>query len=238
MLNPNPPIVEEGIPNAFGELIYDNATLYVPLGTTRLYKTSPVWKNFVNIKEILKINITKTNKWGTCVIPFDAELPVGVQAYTSNGMNGGFLMLEEAESLKAYTPYILYAENGYEVTLTGVVDVANYQETVTDGLLNGAIAEQQISAGYVLQNQGSGSMFYDVNGQTFTIPAGKCWLSAVASSVATVRISLDGTTGIDEINSNDGSIDEEFIYDLSGRQVENPVKGEIYIINGKKALKL
>ena len=185
---------------------------------------------------VSSINISSANKWSTCVLQFDAALPTGVKAYTSDRINGEYLILNEATSLKAYTPYVLYAENGYEGTLTGTLNVDDYKPVVSDGLLSGAISIQRVSAGYVLQNQGNGVMFHKISGQTFTIPAGKCWLEDTVSGIATVRIST-GATGIEEIE-NDELPKNEIIYSLDGQVVKNPIKGQIYIIGGKKVLKM
>lgn len=185
----------------------------------------------------VNINISMKDKWNTCVLTFDTELPASVQAYTSQRISGAYLILEEVESLKAYTPYILYAENGYEGTFAGVMDISNYQEIVISDFLNGAIAEQEISSGYVLQNQGNGSMFYKINGQTFTVPAGKCWLANIVPGVATVRISTDAT-GIENVKIDAEQVGLEAVYDLNGQFVTNPEKGHIYVVNGKKVLKM
>lgn len=213
------------------------ATLTVPNGTAKAYSDlGGFWGQFANIQEEVDINISANNQWSTCALAFDAELPTGVQAFTANGIRGEYLILEESASLEAYTPYILYAENGYEGTLTGIVDVTNYQERVSEGLLNGAITTQQTSTGYVMQNQGNGAMFYNVSGETFSIPAGKCWLDPINTGVATVRMSF-GTTGIEEVKTHE-EVKDGTIYSLDGKVVTNPEKGKIYIIGGKKVLKM
>ena len=135
-----------------------------------------------------------------------------------------------------HTPYILYAENGFDGTLSGDVDASKYSEVVTDGYLCGAVAAQEIGGGngyYVMQNKGEGVMFYSVDDTTFSIPAGKCWLALPAALQGSASFRLDGTTGIDEVKGESGKV--KTIYDLTGRKVENPAKG-IYIINGNKVL--
>ena len=64
---------------------------------------------------------------------------------------------------------------------------------------------------------------------------GGSYVKVEESAYKAIRINVQGegdTTGIvgTEFNTNG----EDFIYDLQGRRVSNPVKGGIYIVNGKK----
>lgn len=57
------------------------------------------------------------------------------------------------------------------------------------------------------------------------------------ASKSTLSIYINGTTGIEEISSNEiDGFDNGAIFDLSGRKVSEPGKGNIYIKNGKKIL--
>ena len=217
-----------------------SATLTVPNGSAKAYNDiGGFWGQFASIKEEANVNISEENMWSTCVLAFDAELPEGVRAFISTGMDENSVLMEEVTTLEAYKPYVLYAQNGYEGTLSGVVDLTTYQETVTDGVLSGAIVKQETSSGYILQNQGQGSKFYNVNGQTFTIPAGKCWLSAFdASGISVTMRFTGGVTGIEGVYVNSPADIEadETVYDLEGRRVENPQPGRVYIKGGKKVM--
>gem|GEM_PF-6773405 len=177
------------------------------------------------------INITAANQWATCILPFSTELPSGVQAYSGEGVNGEYLILKEETSIKANTPYLLYAENGYEGKVTGNAEAAE-GTTVTTGVLSGALAEQDITSGYVLQNQGIGCMFYKVSSE-ITIPAGKCWLNVTGNRNA-IRIQ-PGTTGI---NAVEGACATGKTYTLDGKVVDQPQSGKVYVVNGKKVVKL
>lgn len=177
------------------------------------------------------INITTANQWATCILPFSTELPSGVQAYSGEGVNGEYLILKEETSIKANTPYLLYAENGYEGKVTGNAEAAE-GTTVTTGVLSGALAEQDITSGYVLQNQGSGCIFYKVSSE-ITIPAGKCWLNVTGNRNA-IRIQ-PGTTGI---NAVEGACATGKTYTLDGKVVDQPQSGKVYVVNGKKVMKL
>ena len=217
-----------------------SAILTVPNGSAKAYSDmGGFWGQFAAIKEEANVNISEENMWSTCVLAFDAELPEGVRAFISTGMDENSVLMEEVTTLEAYKPYVLYAQNGYEGTLTGVVDLTAYQETVTDGVLSGAIVKQEASSGYILQNQGQGSKFYNMNGQTFTIPAGKCWLSAFDAGASSVTMRFTGgVTGIEGVYMErpTGVEGVDILYDLEGRRVENPLPGRVYIKGGKKVM--
>ena len=183
------------------------------------------------------VKVSATNKFSTTVFPFDVDaIPAGLEVYSCNSTNGENLVLTKQSKAAAYTPYILYAENGFDGTLSGTVDASKYSEVVTDGYLCGAVATQEIGGGngyYVMQNKGEGVMFYSVDDASFSIPAGKCWLALPAALQGSASFRLDGTTGISEVKTENGEV--KTVYDLQGRKVENPAKG-IYIVNGNKVL--
>lgn len=189
------------------------------------------------------INIAAENMWSTCVLMFDvAELPEGLRAFKGIELTEGSLVLEEVTALEAYTPYILYAQEGYQGTLSGAVDLTGYVAVADDGVaLKGAVEQQTITEGYILQNQGSGMKFYKIlDAAEFTIPVGKCWLEINGFDANVSSVSLrfkGGVTGIEGValdvevlNTADG------IYTIDGKRVDEMQKGKIYIIDGKKVL--
>ena len=61
------------------------------------------------------------------------------------------------------------------------------------------------------------------------------------ASLQNVRIFVPGedefdTTGIIDVDSNNNSETSDKYFDLQGRRVLNPVKGSVYIVNGKKVI--
>jgi len=188
----------------------------------------------VSTSSTVPVSISATNQYGTCVLPFDATLPEGLLAYSCDSEQDGDLVLSPVESMSAYTPYILYAENGYTGNLTGTVTAANYVAVATAGYLNGAVEPQQVSEGYVLQNQGSGAMFYKINGKTFAIPEGHCWITIPSSARMTLNL-IQEPTAIKAVQK--GKTEGSDFYSLDGKRISNPKSGTIYISDGKKVLK-
>ena len=114
------------------------------------------------------------------------------------------------------------SESKMPLTLVKMYPNAKCELDVTYEMLFGLVA-YQINGVFPAPNS-AGSTFYTGNLPHFM----GSWTSAMA-----IEEYVPGEdTGIDQIA---GETSVEGIYDLSGRRVENPVKG-IYIVNGKKVL--
>ena len=80
-------------------------------------------------KSTATINVSAKNQWGSCVVPFDIpKLPSGLEAYTVTDRQSGIAYLKQQTSILAYTPVLLYAENGFSGTFSGDVDETKYKE--------------------------------------------------------------------------------------------------------------
>ena len=183
---------------------------------------------------VLEINLTPENQWGTIVCPFDATIPTGIDLFTVSGKTNDNVTLKRESSIKAYTPYVIRTESGYVGTITGTVDATKYTDIVGTGLLLGAVEDQTVGVGYVLQKKSTESVakFY-VLGESLTIPAGKCWLNTT-SSAKELNIVFDDVTEISENEYNNCKV-KNVIYNIAGQKVGNDYKG-IVIQEGKKTL--
>ena len=188
------------------------------------------------------INVSAKNQWGSCVVPFDIpKLPSGLEAYTVTDRQSGIAYLKQQTSIQAYTPVLLYAENGFSGTYSGDVDETKYKEVAQQDIIYGAIVPQTKDNGFVLQNLGEGVKLYAMSGQPFEIPAGKCWVEPTFTNgpQCMEMVIDDGTTGIDSAECSNGAAQHEPVfYSLDGKRVENPLPGKIYIVDGQKVLKL
>ncbi len=187
------------------------------------------------------LSVNGSSHYGTCVLPFAVSpLPDGVKAYSAKGLDdtGQLVVLDEVTQLAAYTPYILYSESGYTGSLSGTVDASQYGEVVRDGLLRGAIAPQKRKDGYVLQDLGEGAKFYAMDGVEFLIPEGKCWLEMPKAQASAPQYGIQiGTTTAITAPTTSASAHGK-IYTLDGKQVKTMQPGGIYVVNGKKVLKI
>lgn len=189
----------------------------------------------------VNLSVSGSSHYGTCVLPFAVPtLPDGVKAYSAKGLDdtGKLVVLREVTQLAAYTPYILYSTSGYTGPLKGTVDANKYGEVVSDGLLRGAIAPQKCTDGYVLQDLGEGAKFYAMDGVEFLIPEGKCWLEVPAAQASAPQygIQIGTTTGITAPTTSATAHGK--IYTLDGKKVKTMQPGGIYVVNGKKVLKI
>jgi hypothetical protein len=197
------------------------------------------WFQFVE-KESVYISIPQANKWSTCILPFACELPEGLKAYTCSSKSDAkkVFYLGEAISLEAFTPYVLYSENGYTGTLTGEVDASLYPESgkVTVGFLTGAVTEQTTNEGYILQKQNGVVKFYIADpSKTYIIPAGRCWATPPTNSVQSYGFSFEST----EVNNITESADNknENKYNINGVIIKEPQSGTLYLQNGYKLIR-
>lgn len=188
------------------------------------------------------ISVSAKNQWGSCVVPFDIpELPSGLEAYTVTDRESGIAYLKPQTSILAYTPVLLYSKNGFSGTFSGDVDETKYKEVAQQDIIYGAIVPQTKSDGFVLQNLGEGVKLYAMSGQTFEIPAGKCWVKPTFTNGPKYMEMVidDGTTGIGSAVGSDRAAKQKPVYySLDGKRVENPLPGNIYIVDGQKVLKL
>ena len=186
------------------------------------------------------VPVSVTSQWGTLMLPFPAELPEGMKAYSCSSNDTENLILSPVNSIKAFTPYIVYSENGFTSNLTGTVNASNYpaSDIVTAGYLKASVKAQTVTEGYVLQKQGGVVQFYKVNSEKpVNIPAGKCWavLPQQLAAKAAFGITVDNTTGI--ASPNVGNTSANDCYTLDGIKVNQVRKGTIYINNGRKVIR-
>ena len=186
----------------------------------------------------LSLRVSETNKYSTCILPFDYQLPTdgSLVAYSTDSYTTDVLLLTKVEEMKAYTPYILYSEGGFSVTISGKVETEKYPEegTVKNGLLVGAVTAQTLTAGsYVMQNQGSGCMFYRVGSTPFILAAGKCYVE-MPDGTAAPSFRIGGTTAINSAHNSESN--QNSIYNVMGQRVRNMTSGQIYVIDNKKVI--
>ena len=177
----------------------------------------------------------------TMFLGFDAAIPTiegdenGVFTATESE-TVGYVHLNSVEGvLPAETGVIVKAAAGtYEFwpSTGATADVAG-------NLLEGSVAATEIDVeAYVLGNiDGVGLYKAKMTDGKWLNNANKAYLPASAvpnKSVAFYGFDWDGTTGIDEVKGENGSV--KVIYDLTGRRIDAITAPGIYIVNGVKKL--
>ena len=188
----------------------------------------------------LKLYINASNQVGTLILPFSAELPQGVKAYTCAAVDAeeeDLLSLVPASSFEACKPYLVYAPNGYDGTLSGTVDMSRdypLDDIYSEGMLTGVLKTTVVNSGYIMQNQGDGPMFYNAEGSSFSLNAGRCYLTpAQSASIKAYAFDFGQANAIEGVTDSKPADGNGVIYDLTGRPVVAPAQG-MYIFNGKK----
>ena len=119
---------------------------------------------------------------------------------------------------------ILSLHNGDRVT----IDIAK-KDTETEALkFSTAPAIEGVAINDVVES-----------GRTYTISTSSksTALNLVSTGsiyIKSIRIDGASTTGVQEVETKKQEITENYMYDLMGRRIINPVKGKLHIKNGKK----
>lgn len=186
------------------------------------------------------VPVSVTSQWGTLMLPFSAALPKGMKAYSCSSNDTENLILSPVSDMKAFTPYIVYSENGFTGNLKGTVNAHDYPalDIITAGYLKASVKAQTVTEGYVLQKQGGVVQFYKINSEKpVNVPEGKCWavLPQQLAAKAAFGIVVDNTTSIASPQISNTSAND--CYTLDGIKVNQVRKGTIYINNGRKVIR-
>ena len=192
------------------------------------------------------IGFTFKADYGTLILPFEAEIPAGMEAYTCTETedNGITLKLEQATTLEANTPYVLKkvgATNDF--TFSGIAfSLASSYEV---GMLTGTLVDTTAPVGsLVLQNQPAGLGFYGVETDDITVKANRVYVTEEAAGINIQTLLLPGfESGINDVKVTDDVVD---VYTIDGVKVKKAVKATealqglskgLYIVGGKKVVK-
>lgn len=149
--------------------------------------------------------------------------------------------LKQVTKIEAGKPYIYHRDLTADTPVAAAVSFdatdAKASAPVNRGMMRGSFKSITAPAGsYILQTDG---MFHRVaNGnKSLKVGAYRAYLnmSKVGSEAKTVTMSFDDeTTGITDVNAPAEEPADTPIYDLSGRRISSPQKGQICIFKGKK----
>lgn len=225
-----------------------NATLYVPFGSKNYYQEDGNWDNdFANIIEmeptVAKVSIKEL---GTFSFPYAldfTEVPQ-LNAYIASGFN------PETGELTLTRVYNIPAGEGLLIKGNTEKQEVPCKKTnmYYSNLLKGVTSATTVSptdgdyTNFILANgEKYGVGFYTLS-EAGEIAAGKAYLQLPMSVMPVtearcIKLVFDDdesmTTGIENVNSQ--SRKDQYV-DLQGRHVSKPVKGLLYIVNGKKYL--
>lgn len=158
----------------------------------------------------------------------------GYSAWQITGVSGSAITFGQITGTVAAGTGVLL--KGSAFSSINIPVVASGTDISGTNKLEGITSATAVTAGqyYGLKS----NAFVPVNAGT--VPAGKALLPAgLVSSARELTFVFEGdeTTGVKTIDNGQWTIDNGAIYDLQGRKVTKPVKGGLYIVNGKKVIK-
>ncbi len=168
---------------------------------------------------------------------FPVTMPEGVDAYVgSTEVADATLTLTKTSKVAAREGFVYRSETAgtKKVFITEVdANTENYPTSTLLGTLRpmGVNSESDV---YIFGYKGNEVGFYWLPVGTLKVPANKAYLENVDGAQA-IKLRFSNTTDLHAVDA-EGNVDNSPVYDLSGRVVSEPVKGGIYIKNGKKVI--
>lgn len=200
----------------------------------------------LRIKAVDEIPVTLSSAgWSTMTLPVAVTIPSGVRAYYVTRNVGADIYVEEITGvIPANTPVLLNgtASTAYNFGIT----TSDATAPANNKLLGTTMARTGFSTDTGAAPDVYG-LYVDETTASFvpafsaTIPANKAVLpyanidteGLTSEETAAMRLVFDNVTGIAGVNVNSSETD---YYDLQGRRVLYPVRGQVYIKNGQKVI--
>lgn len=217
-------------------------------------------KNFTpNFKEYNTASYERTFNtaytYGTICLPFapDAATCENYTFYKLDQASANTLMFVEEEAPKANTAYLYrpkdatattHAFTGGETTVSTEVAASTSGDWSFIGSLKNATIDLTANGSFYAYKPDANNGENKISKATSTMSVkpyrAYFHYTGTGNAVATMRVIVrgDGTTGIEEVITPDQieSVAPATIYNLMGQPVAQPVKGQIYIVNGKKVV--
>lgn len=186
------------------------------------------------------LNNVGEKSYATAYLPFGVSAVEGAEAYvgTLNDDNTA-LNMTQATSVPAEKGFVLVGAADATATLTIGTTANDLNTALTGTLVNKAIADEQANYLVFGKNNADNTKVGFFKPTTTTIPANKAFLDATTlpGSAGAIAMNFGGnTTGVNTVVLGENGVNAP-VYDLSGRRVVAPVKGGVYIQNGKKFIK-
>ena len=177
------------------------------------------------------------NTYASAYLPFAVSNVAGATAYTGAlNTEKNAIDMTATTSVPANIGFVLVGTEDKATLTIGKADAieGNALTGTNTGI---AFAEATPKANYLVFGVNNGTVGFYTPGNVPAIPANKAYINASAVSNGAISLNFGNTvTGINAATINNGENNAP-IYDLSGRRVWAPVKGGLYIQNGKKLVK-
>ena len=232
--------------------------VYVPAASVEAYKSAEYWSAFTNIQPIEEPIPTVTitiSKYGSGTYSSEYALDFSevkvLKAYVATGYNHltGEVTLLRVRTAQAGTGLLIKGTPGVSYEVPIIESTADHTLNMLVATLEKTPVNSRSSDGLyanykytVVKEQSPEPMFYEFEDGS-NLSAGKAylqiplaWLPTTGQKSIRYRFEEGETTDIEEEQLTNDNSQLTIIYDLYGRRVLSPKKGELYIINNKKVV--
>ena len=189
----------------------------------------------LQLEEVEKVPVQLNAKGlASFCAPYHMVVPAGVEIYVASSFNAAkdriILTQLSGNIIPQGTAVVLKGTASTKIELT----YAEGEMTVTPPAVNlfqGKATPSQIAAGQEARAL-KGDEFLVLS--TPYVRGFRAFLSSAAGGATRSQLAFPGVTGVERVATAENA--EAPIFDLSGRRVEKPVAGQIYVQNGQKFL--
>ena len=208
------------------------------VGWEALGEISPSYWHVIEATDV-EIDMTAQGdkKYASAYLPFGVSNVAGATAYTG-ALNAekNAIDMTATTAVLANTGFVLVGTENKATLTIGTADAISGTNALTGSNFNTALTDAT-RANYLVFGVNAGTVGFYTPGNVTAIPANKAYINASAITGSAIALNFGNTvTGINAATINNGENNAP-IYDLSGRRVWAPVKGGLYIQNGKKLVK-
>lgn len=215
------PLTQEGAPAVDTKSVAisaENTTIYIARSSGETVITKIVW--------IPNVSLTANNGWASYSNAEGVQVS-GAKAYTAkvNGAKDAVILTELTDGkIPANTGVVLKADGATEATFVPAT-VAAIDPATNDLVAAGDVPAESLVIGTI----GGVTAFYALSAAATV--ANKAYLPAnlVAADKPVSIVFADEVTAVEDVRPATG-----IMYDIMGRQIANPVAGQLYIVDGVK----
>lgn len=209
------------------------------VGWEALGEISPSYWHVIEATDV-EIDMTAQGdkKYASAYLPFAVSSVADATAYTGAlNTEKTAIDMTATTSVPANTGFVLVGTENKATLTIGTADAISGTNALTGSNFNTALTDAT-RVNYLVFGVNAGNVgFYTPSSSVPSIPANKAYINASAVAGSAIALNFGNTvTGINAATINNGENNAP-IYDLSGRRVWAPVKGGLYIQNGKKLVK-
>lgn len=175
-------------------------------------------------------------KFASVYLPFDVNAVTDAEAYVGTfNDDKSALNMNLVEGVPAGKGFVLVGSADKATLSIGTAAEVTSDLQGTNTVITLA---DDTRANYLVFGKSNNTVgFYAPSASVKKIPANKAYLNASALSAAAIALNFNGTTtGVNTVVLGENGVNAP-VFDLSGRRVAAPVKGGVYIQNGKKFIK-